>query len=291
MIITDIVSGLKRSWNLKKIIGVFWLFNLIIAIVFLKPYLNAFETFISGRLITQVLAKSNIFTYYKEFYHFMEPAVQASKYIFSVGIFIHLLLMVLLGGGLLHFIVREEKITLRTFWTQCGKFLGRMLRLALWTILLIFVVVIVVILILMLFGSFLPSHFVENIYFYFYTGGVLFGSLLLLFVFMMIDSARIFIVKDDGNSTRSSLLKSLRLFRNYPFHLLGSYLLIILLEILLFLFYWWLQNYIPDTRMWGIVAGFIVLQCSVFLLFWLRFSRYGVIMQYVLRDMSQNFEN
>ena len=71
MIISSIKEALHKSWRRPEITLLYLVLNLSIALLSMVPYLNAFQTFFTGSLVTDILSRHNIYTYYAEFYHYL----------------------------------------------------------------------------------------------------------------------------------------------------------------------------------------------------------------------------
>lgn len=279
MIFSSVLSGLYRSWSIKRIILIFLLLNLVTASLSINPYMNAFQKFFSHRLVTDVLAHSNVYTFYVEFYHYMAPAVEAAKGSISLGALFYLVFSMLLSGGVVYFIIATEPVNLRKFWLESSRFFGRMSRMLFIAAVCILAALFIGIIIPLPFTYFLPSPFVENVYAYFYAGWFLFVWLMLVFAFIIIDLSKVLIVQNDDNSVIKMALHSLKFIFHNPGNVVFSYLFLYIYGIVLFVLYWWLQQFIPDDSAWGVFIGLSFLQVYIFLQYWIKFSRYGAIYQ------------
>jgi hypothetical protein len=281
MIFSAIMAGLYRSWGIKRIILLFILLSLFLSSLALNPYIDAFQQFFSHRLAGEVLAHSNIYTYYLEFSRYMAPAIQAAKSVVSLGAVLFLILSVLLSGGVIYSLISTEPIRLRQFWTQSGRFFGRMARLLLFSMVLIAVALLIGILIGLPFTNLLPDPFVENVYFYFYAGWGLFIGLLFFIAFALLDLAKVLIVRDDRESVLKAISASFRYIIRYPRQILFSYLILYLTGLVIFALYWWVQQYIANDSTMDLFWGIALLQIFIFLQYWIKFSRYGALYQIV----------
>ncbi len=286
MFLTNLGRGLQRSWQLKKIITVFWITNLVLASLFLHPYINSFEKFFANRAITDTLAKENLYTYFAEFYHFSKPAVHGFLQFIWLGSLVQLSLIFLMGGGLVYYFLRNDAVALRTFWTQSGYFLGRMMRLVALTVPILTITLLLGIMLSLPLNFLLPDSFSEIAYFYVYLSRGLIIGILSLLAFSIIDLTKIILVKENLNSVVTSFRKSLIIFSHHPLQFGGMYFVISIFTILLFISFWWLQQYVPDSNEWGIFGGFLMLQIFILLQFWIRFSKYGALYQ-ILSDIER----
>jgi hypothetical protein len=281
MIFSSIIAGLYRSWGIKRIILLYILLSLLVSSLVLNPYINTFQEFFSHRLAAEVIAQANIYTYYLEFSHYLAPAVEAARSVISLGAFLFLIISVLLSGGVIDSLISPEPVRLRKFWSQSGHFFGRMIRLLLFSILLIAAALLVGILIPLPFTYLLPNPFVENVYFYFYAGWLLFIWLLFVIVFALLDLAKVLIVRDERDSVLRAVVTSFRYTVRHPLQILMTYLVLYLVGVLFFALYWWMQHFISNESAMGIFWGIAFLQIFVFLQYWIKFSRYGALYQIV----------
>lgn len=280
MILSAVKNGLKRSWELKRLSVLFWLFNFIFAVLFVRPFFTAFRSFFSHRLATEVLARQNIYTFYSEFFFYLKPAVTLAKQALLTGGFLFYLVAFLLSGGLLYFFVSRESVGLRTFWVESGRYLGRMLRLS---ILAAVVTLVTVFIAMSLFPLLkyllLPDGATEPAIFAVFCIWLLLFLLILLMDIVFIDLSRVFLVRDQLPQVLRAAWRSLTTILQLPGKLLIIFLLIHLFWLALFAGYWWLQSLLPDSTVPGVAANFILLQLFVFLQYWVRFSRFGALAQ------------
>jgi len=281
MIFSAIISGLYRSWGIKRIILLFILISLLVSSLVLNPYINTFQQFFSHRLAAEVLAQKNIYTYYLEFSHYLAPAVEAARSVISLGAFLFLIISVLLSGGVIDGLISPEPVRLRKFWSRSGHFFGRMSRLLILSIVILALALLLGILIPLPFSYLLPDAFVENTYFYFYAGWGLFIWLLFVIVFALVDLAKVLIVRDDRNSVLKAVHLAVRYTIRHPLQILFTYMTLYLVGVLFFILYWWMQQFISNTSAMGIFLGIAFLQIFVFLQYWIKFSRYGALYQTV----------
>jgi len=281
MTISSIIAGLYRSWGIKRIILLFILLSMLVSSLVLNPYINTFQQFFSHRLAAEVLAQANIYTYYQEFSHYLDPAVEAARSVISLGAVLFLIISVLLSGGVIDALISPEPVRLRKFWSRSGHFFGRMSRLLILSVVILTLALVLGILILLPFSYLLPDAFVENTYFYFYTGWGLFILLLFVIVFALLDLAKVLIVRDDCNSVLKAVRMAVWYTVRHPLQILFTYLVLYLVGVLFFILYWLMQQFISDTSAMGIFWGIAFLQIFVFLQYWIKFSRYGMLYQIV----------
>ncbi len=280
MFYSVLVRGLRRSWQLREIIFFFVALNLGIALLFTTPYISSFVDFFSNRIVTHLLARQDFYTFYAEFSYYMTPLINLSKQYLIAGIVLHFIMTTIFSGGLIHYFWINDRISWKIFFSQSVRFFFRLLFLVIILFITIVLMVIVVVIIAFPFTSFLPTPFVENIYFWFYFICLVIIGSLVFFMAVYIDITRILLVGDNSRSVFRPMIKAILFFMRYPLQITLLYILLAFLTFSIILIYWIFQKYIPDTENWGIVVGFILLQIFIFLHYWVRFSRYGALIAF-----------
>jgi hypothetical protein len=275
----SIVKGLQNTWRMKKIITFLWVFNLIIAGLFLISYNSTFRDFFSNRMVADILANQNIYSYYAEFYHHMDSVMSCSRNWIQLGNLVHYLLIILLTGGFISALVRKETINLKEFWSDCLHFGWGMIQIGLITPILLGMLFLVGLLAGLLFSFLLPDYFIEDQYFYFLMLLSVFILFLVLGGWLVLDLAKIRIIQGKDRNVGYSLIESFRLFADHPLRFFGRYLVIFVLWLIFVVVYWSLQHHLSDRSMGGILLELLILQAVIWGQIWIRFSRYDVLLQ------------
>ncbi|NOQ98374.1 MAG: hypothetical protein GQ561_09430 [Calditrichae bacterium] len=283
----SIVKGLQNTWQLKKLIVVLWAVNFLLAGLFLIPYCETFRDFFSNRLVTDILANHNIYSYYAEFYHHMNSAVSYSRSWIQLGNLIHYLLIILLTGGFISALVLKKTINLKEFWKDCLHFRWRMIQIGLITPVLLGILFLVGLFTGFLFSFLLPDYFVEEQYFYFLILLSVFILILILAGWLVLDLAKIRIIEGKDRNVGHSLIEAFRLFVDHPIGFFGSYLVIFVLWLIFVMAYWLLQHHLSDRSPGGILLELVVLQASIWGQIWIRFSRYDVLFQLLQKNEKE----
>jgi hypothetical protein len=280
MISQAIKYGIRRSWKLKEILLLFLGINLSLSLFFLLPYLKTFSDFFSDRLAGQVLGKSNLYLYYAEFYHYMKAEVLSGKRFVLAGAVCYYLISLIFSGGLLFFLGNSRVVKWGIFFKESWNYLWRMLKFALLLVSLLFIVTFVDLLIILPLTNLLPRPFVEDVYFWFYSGAFIFIMLSWLLVILLFDICRVILVENDYRSIILTFLESIRFFYRHPVKIVYLNLSLLLLFATLTFIFWFLQKYIPGSNEWGILLGFCLLQITIYLQYWIKFARYGAILKF-----------
>ena len=186
MIFRSIGLGLIKTIRLRKLIFLFWSINLLLSLIFLVPYLSAFNRFFSERIVSRFLNQANVLTYYTEFFHYLAQTLHISRNSLLIGRLLILLISVVLTGGVISTFLHDDKVSWKNFWMESRRFLGRMLRLGLLQFFMVILFLTVSILFYLPVNHFLPSLFVEDIYFYSFMGWAGFAILFILIAFLFL---------------------------------------------------------------------------------------------------------
>jgi hypothetical protein len=286
MFLRAVKQGLIRSIRLKELVLFFLVLNLAVSMLSITPYWNSFREFFSNRSATQILSHLNISTYYDEFYYYMNPAVESSLQFINLGFIIYFLFTVIFAGGVLFFLWSGDSVKWRVFFQKSLIFLWSMIKILTMTLLLLAGTLTAVVLLSLLLSYLLPTPFVENIYFIFYFCCFIVLTLFVLFVLMLSDLWKILIVSANFSSVLATLRYTITMGWKIWRQIILLYYALFLLSVLLTVLFWLVQHMIPDTNVWGILSGFILLQFFIFLQYWVKFARYGSMM--ALLNMSKN---
>jgi hypothetical protein len=280
MIIQAIRYGIGRSWQLKEILLLFLGINLSLSLLFITPYLKTFSDFFSNRLAGLVLVKTNLYLYYSEFYYYMKADILSDKQFVLAGAVCYYLFSLVFSGGLLCFLGNNQVVRWPIFFKESWNYLWRMLKFALLLVIFLFMVTLVDLLIILPLTNFLPKPFIEDVYFWFYCGACVFILSNWLLMILLFDISRVILVENDYRSIILAFLKSIRFFYSNPVKIIYLNLLLIILFTALSFIYWFLQKYIPNSNVWGVLFGFCLLQITIYFQYLIKFARYGAILKF-----------
>jgi hypothetical protein len=283
-----IVNGLRNTWQLKKLIAILWITNLLMASLFLIPYSEAFRDFFSNRLVTDVLAKQNLYTYYAEFYHNMNSAVDFSLSWIQLGNLVYYLLMALLTGGFISALLMKERREFKAYWRDCIAYGTRMILLALFSPVLLGILFLIGIFAGLPFSFLLSEVFVEDQYFYYMVLLAVFIFIFVLGGWLFLDIVKIRIIEGKNKGIGHTLVEVFRLLTMNPVRFYSHYLAVFLIWIIFMAMYWFLQHRLSDHSTVGIFFEFLLLQVIIWGQIWIRFSRYDILIQ-LMQSFNNNF--
>ncbi len=103
--------------------------------------------------------------------------------------------------------------------------------------------------------------------------------ILLLFVQMVFDYARIKVVLEESRNIFKSILDALGFVFKYPFSTFGLFYLIFIFQVAVTMIYILLQEIIPQSNLPWVLATFIIQQLFIFSVIWIRCLLYSSQMQ------------
>ncbi len=279
--IRALVEGILQTWRLRALLFLFWAINLLVATLFIHPYLQAFDEFFINRLVTDVLAHQSIYTYYAEFYYYMNQSVHSALYPLKTGILVQYFVFLLLSGGLITSYFSRKKVRYKQFFLWSLGTMWPMFKTAIFIPFILLSGALLGLLLLLPLALFLPQPFIENGYFYFFVSAGGIWGLFMLLVLLLLDLTRVGVIQYGSASVATEFFRSVRLFLKHPRRFYTLYLLLMLLWILAVVIYWITQQILDDTHLLSLIIQLLVLQLSVFVQIGIRASRFGVLANFV----------
>jgi hypothetical protein len=274
-------EGISRTWRLRPLLLLFWLINLMLAILFLRPYLKSFDEFFMNRLVTDILAHRNIYTFYAEFYHYMNPLVREALNPLRSGILVQYMVFLLLSGGLIIYYSGPEKVHYGEFFLRSLRTMRPMFKMAIFIPFILLTGALLAFLLVLPLVLFLPQPVVENRYFYLLlTGAIIWGLIMLVFL-LLLDLTRIRVIQYGSTSVVVDFFRSLRYFLKHPVRFYGLYVLLVLLWMGMVAAYWIIQQILDDTQLSTLIIQLLILQVFMFLQIGIRASRFGVLINFM----------
>lgn len=274
-------AGIKGATLQPKMIGVLWLVNFIFGSVlyFLCSGLIS-RSLASSEMSEGLLRKFDL----SVFFEFLAHHSQSIQTIFSTAfvlIFIYSLVSIFLYGGILFIVASrsrfnelaaEKKGFGQAFFEGAGKFFGRFLRLAVYSLLLWVGFIILILILHLILHAFTAGGTNEKTIFYFFWIEAAVGLFLLFLIRMIVDYARITIVQGDSRYVFASLFRSIKfIFQNFG-RTLALYYLLLLTGVVFFGIYWALKSIIPSYSLVTIIIAFLIAQLYIASHGWLRIA-------------------
>jgi hypothetical protein len=192
-----------------------------------------------------------------------------------------------LSGGLIFSILKGNFPGFKVFIKQSSFYMWSMMKIGLISPILLFTGLLLGVLIGLPFIHFLPDPFAENIYIYLYGTWMIVIFLCLLPALLVIDIIKVETVRINAVNLYASIKASARRISIDIIKLAGLYLLLYIIMFLMVIIYWQIQTIFDDPSLFTIILDFLLLQVSIFLLIWVRLSRYTILIGYLQKIEDQ----
>ncbi len=275
MIIKCLINGFQQVLRQKRIVLIFYLFNLLFGILLMIPFHGPMSKMVGHSLMGEKLAGRFDFNFLFEFMAHSEdalPAISASLLIFP---FLYLLLSLFLSGGALSVFVSGLTFQSARFWGDSARYFGRFILLGL----LMVPIYIILFLLPMIWNGIQRliwgSDPYQNIL---YWGGWLKVVLRFIGIYlatMIFDYARIYVVETDETKMIIALKQGvLFVFKNI-IRTAGIVLLISVIGIIVLIFYNLIADVLTRPNPFIIVLLLLVQQFYIFFRMMVRLTLYA----------------
>ncbi len=278
MIFRALQQGIGQGWKKRNIFFFLWALNFFWAVLFLSPYFKQFQQFFRHSLVTDILAKRSIYTYYAEFYYYMKNGVAAAQKALSVGNLLYSMLMFFLVAGIIAAFRHRDSFRLPEFLSTSGQFAGRMLRLGLLGIVLFLALAVTALLPSLPFIFWIASSPVEPTFLVAVSGMIMIYGFFLTVGLMILDLSQIFLVEQNLTRVRTALGMGIRYVWRHFLLLLAMYGVLGIGFLLFVLVGNFLILKLPDHRMLWNLLTLLFVQALIFGKLWLKYSRFAALM-------------
>ena len=216
MVFKSIQSGIAQMWAQKRMVIVFYLINFLFALIMMLPLRSTINSYIGHSLMGAELGGRINMDFVFELLFGEGNFISSAFLLLLVVSGLYWLCNLFLSGGAFEVLVKGEKYSPQLFWGGAARYLGRFIRLFLWSI---------PVLIVLFCLQFIVTGFEKLIwgddpyqsvtYWLHWLKLIIryFGIILYLLVF---DYARIITVIQDERKTRKSLLRGIGFaFKNF----------------------------------------------------------------------------
>lgn len=209
MIFSNIKHGLMQVRASRRLIAIFYFINLLFGLILMLPVRAALKDFAGQSLMAQTLAGRLSLDFLFEFLKHNEAVGSMVGGLLFVAA-LYWLLGLFLSGGAFSVFMRQEGYSARRFWGDAGRYFGRFVRLALWSLPVIAGIFCLQFLETGIRRLIFGSDPYENILYW--GTWIRFGlrTISLLLIGIILDYARIHLVATDERKTRRSLLHGIR---------------------------------------------------------------------------------
>ncbi len=278
-------SGIKDVYKNKKLVLIFYLIQFIFAYFLTKPFADLVaKTFNKSTLSDVILQKFN-------YLHFSIMIRDIGKGVNLFGLFVPLLILysliiIFLTAGVYWLFFSKTEFKLSEFFSRCGNYFSRFLKLYSISFLFYFGCIILF-LVLMGLKSTLTEDSISEVWpliFTFVNVGIL--VMLVAMVMMLFDYAKVILITETHTGMFSAISEAAMFFMMNFFKTIGIYLLYILTTILLFVILKFINSFILTDTFFTISIFFVLSQLFVFLRQYLRLALFGSIIIYYQKSMT-----
>ena len=274
-ILTSYFNGFVSAFKTKKLVVTIYLITLFLALIISIPFGNTIGDKAGNSMAFISLLKDFNYTVYQDF---MNQYADAIYPLISIAIWtgvFYILFTIFFEGGILAVLTRKElKYSLTTFWGSGARYFSRFLRLAIYSIVIqVIIFFAVYIPVINIINSVSGSVESEKTLFYILLTGVVIHLILFILILTVTDYAKIMMVENEKHKPFKTLFKS---FGFVLKHLLSAYFLylgLLIVPVILFITYFWLEAEIGMSTGIKIFIIFIIQQlfiwCRVFIKIWI----------------------
>jgi hypothetical protein len=275
MIYKAVKYGLGRSWQLKRIILLLWLFNMLLGLLIFIPVVAAFKNFFENRPAIEFLSKYDLYIYWVEFFNYSGQTVSGTFKTLIIGNFIYTLIIILFSGGIIHYYISQKKVSLIQFFRLSRLYVVRMLCLAFFGLMLMLSQFVFFVFLIVLIQKVIPRGVSEITHFYSLIIWLIIYTTLLFYLILWIDLTRIQVVQKNSRRIFVSLFEAFQLLSRAPLKFFLTKLIIYVLGFLIILGFLLVRTKLLIVSYLEILIVFLLIQVSVFLQLMIKLSRFG----------------
>jgi len=281
-------TGIGRVNKKKRMVLLLYGINILFAILLTIPFHALLQSFFSDSLMTEKILQGFDFDAFTDFMRESKRGIDTLTVdIFWFALF-YLLFNTFLAGGILEvFYAEERRFSTRRFFSGCATYFGRFLRLLMFSVIFFLAVFILNTALSALVSAITDDTRTEVPWIIWKLVQYLIVFLLLCFVNMIFDYAKIKTVVEDSRKMMRTTFSAIGFIFQHPGKTLGLFYLLVLIAILLLVIYLLLENLINTTTAFGILLLFVLQQIYMFVRFGVRASFFSTQLALFERLMPQ----
>ena len=278
------IAGFKKTGRSLLMTTLIYAINLVLGIVVTIPFLGglregagrslSINNLLSGYDHTVILELLNNTSFHLR--HFVQQG-------FWIAI-LYLFISIFLTGGILYTLSDSSyPFTLERFINGCRRFFLRFLKISAYALILELLIALLIILIFsfVIRGSF-TGRGSEKVIFYLSVSGIGILSLFLVYILIIADYARFFLVKYDSNQVLRSLWESTRFVTRNIIFTYGLYLMLLVAPVILIYLFMLFSNIVEMGSGVAILLMFIVQQIFIWSRVFTRIWTFDSQLEYYL---------
>jgi hypothetical protein len=258
-------SGFRRAMSEWKMIFLLYVINFLVALPLALAFRSSLASGLGASMDSSSLMQSLDFSIMQDFLKLHRDGIGAIMQQVTWVLLTYMIINTFLAGGILTLVRgKKEPFSASAFFGGCGTYFLRYLRLFLiFGVLLTLVLVIMSVVLGGLVSTIVDNASSELTAYWAYLAMIVLLLLPAMLVIMIADYAKIIVIMQDEHSMLKTAWRSTKLvFRNF-FKVFGLELLMVLIPVLLFVFYLWLDLSIGMTSDMTILVMFILQQLFI----------------------------
>lgn len=285
-------SGIRQASSHGKMVLLLWAFNLLFAAAVYFVGRGYFANALGQSELGEALRRFDAGLFLELLIHNGAALGTLFKVILALA-FLYFWVSVFLTGGILHVILcgvdtagdeRRRRRLAPAFFHGAGRYFGRFFRLGVYSLLLWLVFLIVQWILWIVAGPLTADGSNEKMIYYIVWAWLAVSLVLVFFIRMILDYARIVIVRADTGRVWRSLWAAVRFVFSRFFGTLALYYLLLITGVVIFLVYWGIQSRVPTYSSGAIWLAFLIGQVFVISRAWLKVAFQAAQLSYYGRD-------
>jgi hypothetical protein len=271
-------SGIKQASSRGKMVLVLWAFNLLFAAVVYFVGRGYFVNALGQSALGETLKRFDASVFLEMLTHNAAPVGMMIKVIVLLA-FLYYWISVFLTGGILHVLVSagepageepQKRRLAPEFFQGVGRYLGRFFRLEVYSLIIWLGFLIFQWILWIVAGPLTADGSNEKMIYYVIWACLVFDLIFVFFIRMILDYARIIIVRANTGRVWRSLWAAVRFVFKRFFGALALYYLLLITGVVIFLVYWGIHSRVPTDSAGAIWLAFIIGQAFIISRGWLK---------------------
>lgn len=264
-ILNAYIEGFKRAFSSRKIAAIIYGSTLFLAFMIILPFKNVMiNNFGENPQVYKLLNDFNFTTYVDLINNYGDLINPFITVMFWMGAFYFFFTLFFAGGLIKFFEVSSIKSKAQTFFSGCAKYFFRFLRLGLYVLLIQLILFTVIFFIFNMIFEPMSKSSPEPQLFTFIVVWASIHLLFFLFISIVSDYAKIFLVKDDSKKVWRALWTAFKfslkkIYLTYPL-----YILLLIFPLLLTIFYLWIESAVGMTNALTVLIMALIQQLIIF---------------------------
>ena len=284
--------GIKRASSQGKMVLVLWAFSLMFAAVVYFAGRGYFVDALGQSVLAETLKQFDAGFFLEMLTHNAAPVGLMIK-VMVVLAFIYYWVSIFLNGGVLRILLSGNASTgdepgrrrlAPAFFQGVGRYFGRFFRLEVYSLILWVVFLLFQWVIWLVAGPLTSDGTNEKMMYYVFWVWLGLSLALVFFIHMILDYARIVIVRADTNRVWHSLWEAVRFVFKRLFGTLALYYILLITGLAVFLVYWGIHSRISTSSPATIWLAFLIGQVFIMSRAWLKIAFQAAQLSFYGRD-------